>query len=78
MSVGAIELLFVVTCFMVSVPVWLAKGPRWIVIIPFFFLVAMLTTPADVVSLLLVGIPNAVVGVALYQISTRFSPSQTS
>ncbi|QDT33027.1 hypothetical protein [Thalassoglobus polymorphus] len=78
MSVGAIELLFVIICFAISIPVWLMRGPRWIAIIPFFFLVAMLTTPADVVSLLLVGVPNAVVGVALYQTATRSRSSQVS
>lgn len=62
MTVGVQELAFVFILFAICVPLGIIKRKCWIAFLPLFFVVAMCTTPADLISLLMVGIPNAVIG----------------
>ncbi len=73
MSVGIIELAVVVVMFAICLWIGIAKGQKWLTVVPFFFLVAMLTTPADPISLILVGVPNAILGSLIFFSAQRWN-----
>ncbi len=76
MSVGIIEVGVVVAAFAVCLPLGIARGQKWLTAVPFFFLVAMLTTPADLASLVLVGVPNAILGSLIFFSAQRWNRVQ--
>ena len=60
MSVGVVEIGFLLV---VAVGAWVAVArtkQKWMGAIPLFFLFATLTSPSDIVSTLLIGLPNCV------------------
>ena len=60
MGIGIVEVAFLVlVAFATAVTVMAAKR-RWVEVIPAFFLIAVLVSPSDIVSTLLIGVPNCV------------------
>lgn len=66
MSLGAVELAFVLILSLIAVPFAIKTHQKWISAVPAFFLAAALTSPADVVSTLIVGIANTAVFALAY------------
>lgn len=74
MGVGAIELAFVVLVFPICAALAASSKRKWLAVIPFFFLVAAVTSPADPASMLIIGVPNVVVFAFAF---CRLSPKRT-
>ena len=71
MSIGMIEAIVVLGLSVICLPVGLSRKQWWLTAIPLYFAIAMCVTPADVVSLLIVAIPNAILGTILLRLSEK-------
>ena len=75
MSLGILEVAIVVAAFLTIGCVscfrrqWLVEH-RWVISVPFLALTAALTTPADPVSTLIVGVPHII----LFAVLLRWFP----
>ena len=71
MSIGIYEAVVVLCATAVFLPLAFSQKKMQLAVLPLFLLAAMLTTPADVVSQLAVGIPNALLCMGLIRFSER-------
>ena len=67
MGIGIVEIVFVVVVALVTALIVATTKHRWLVVVPAFFVVATLVSPADLVSTLLIGVPNCVLFVVAFR-----------
>lgn len=60
MSIGLVEFVGLFVVALVSLLLFARWKQRWILMLPAFYLVAMLLPPPDIVSTLLIAVPNCV------------------
>jgi Sec-independent protein secretion pathway component TatC len=60
MGIGTIEVAFLVLVTLTATAIVMATKRRWIAVVPAFFLIAICVSPSDIVSTLLIGVPNCV------------------
>ena len=60
MGIGIVELAFLVLVTLATALTVMATKRCWVVVVPAFFLIAVLVSPSDIVSTLLIGVPNCV------------------
>jgi len=65
MSVGTLEIAFLAVATVALGIAAVATKRRWLAAFPLFFVVAALVSPADLMSTLLIAIPNCALGLGL-------------
>jgi Sec-independent protein secretion pathway component TatC len=60
MGIGIVEIGFLFLVTLVTALTVKATKRRWLVVFPVFFLIAVVVSPADLFSTLLIGLPNCV------------------
>ncbi|MCA8998533.1 MAG: hypothetical protein KDA80_16155 [Planctomycetaceae bacterium] len=82
MSVGILEILFVVVvslvCCMVFFRTAASQRQNWWLAVPVFFLIAALTSPADLLSTLLIGALNTGVCWAFHRVGKHVMTGQST
>jgi Sec-independent protein secretion pathway component TatC len=67
MSVGIVEVALLVVVTLATAIIVRATKVRWLVVVPAYYLVAVLVSPPDAISGLLIAIPN----IALFALAFR-------
>ena len=77
MGIGIVEIVFLVVVALATVLIVATTKRRWVLVVPAFFVVAVLVSPADLVSTLVIGVPNCVLFVvALRYFAPTVRPSE--
>ena len=67
MGIGIVEIAFLVLVTLATALTVMATKRRWVVVVPAFFLIAVFVSPSDIVSTLLIGVPNCILFVLAFR-----------
>jgi Sec-independent protein secretion pathway component TatC len=67
MGIGILEIAFLVGVTIATALTVMATKRRWVAVVPAFFLIAIFVSPSDIVSTLLIGVPNCVLFVLAFR-----------
>ncbi len=78
MSIGIVEIAFLVLVALAAALTAMATKRRWVAMIPAFFLIAVVVSPSDIVSTLLIGVPHCLLFVGAFKHFVTNGDRQTS
>ena len=67
MGISIVEVAFLVLVTLATALTIMATKRRWAVVVPAIFLIAVCVSPSDIVSTLLIGVPNCVLFVVAFK-----------